>query len=144
LDVFRNNFRRTSLHSLHHCWLFRVPLGVPKVCWRENRTSLPRATHVTPRSVARRPANLTCWLTMENIRDWLDNRWPCRDTCTNQSADTSKSGISRLESDWSTCVWIGRLAGISRSWRQQSSRSESAWVLEADGTYIEWDNNDSS
>jgi hypothetical protein len=54
LDVLWINFMRTSLCRLRHCWLFRVPPGVPKVCWRENRTSLPRATHVTPRSVARR------------------------------------------------------------------------------------------
>jgi hypothetical protein len=36
---------------------------------------------------------------MENITDRLENRWPFSNTCTSQSADTSKSGIGRLEGD---------------------------------------------
>jgi hypothetical protein len=54
LNILWIDFMRTSFRRLHHCWLFRVPPGVPKVCWRENRTSPPCAAHVTPQSVARR------------------------------------------------------------------------------------------
>jgi hypothetical protein len=43
LDILWINFMRTALRRLCHCWLFRVPPGVSKVCWRENRTSPPRA-----------------------------------------------------------------------------------------------------
>jgi hypothetical protein len=53
LDVVRVNFESTALHVLRYSWLFRVPPGVPKVCWSENRTSPPRAAHIT-QSVARR------------------------------------------------------------------------------------------
>jgi hypothetical protein len=49
---FFKNF--TRIHNLWHCRiLLQVPLGMPKVCWCENRTSPLRATHVTPQSVAR-------------------------------------------------------------------------------------------
>jgi hypothetical protein len=47
---------------------------------------------------------------MENIRDQLENQWPFSDTCTSQSADTSKSGIVRIEGDRSANAigWVSR------------------------------------
>jgi hypothetical protein len=36
-------------------------------------------------------------LTMENIRDWLENRLPFSDMCTSQLADTSKQDRSSRE-----------------------------------------------
>jgi hypothetical protein len=53
LNILWIDFKMTILHRFSHCWLFCVPMGVPKVSWRENRTLPPRAIHVTPRSVAR-------------------------------------------------------------------------------------------
>jgi hypothetical protein len=77
--------------------------------------SPPRATHVTPRFVVRRVSQSDMLIDKENIRDRLENRWPCSDTCTSQSVDTNKSGIGQLESNRSAGVWINGSARISRS-----------------------------
>jgi hypothetical protein len=66
LDVVWVNFESTTLRVLRHCWLLRVPLGVTKVCWCENRMSPLCASHVTPRSVARRASQSN--LLVDNVK----------------------------------------------------------------------------
>jgi hypothetical protein len=51
--------------------------------------SLLLATHVTPRSVARRASQSDLLIDNEkNIKDQLENRWTFNDTYTSQLADT--------------------------------------------------------
>jgi hypothetical protein len=58
---------------IHDRYFFLVPPGVPKVCWRKNRTSSPRATHVTPWSVARRASQSDLLIDNGKIRKTLDS-----------------------------------------------------------------------
>jgi hypothetical protein len=67
LNIVRVNLENTTLHVLCHCWLYRVPLGMPKVCWCENRMSPPHAAHMTPRSVARRASQSDLLIDNGNI-----------------------------------------------------------------------------
>jgi hypothetical protein len=58
---------------IHHGYFLLVPPGVLKVCWRKNRTSPPRATHVTPLSVARRASQSNMLIDNGKIRKTLDS-----------------------------------------------------------------------